>query len=132
MGALGGVRRLMDFAVAPLRLSNFLHDVVAVFGVGATSVVALASEVSLSEPVADDLEWKEVLALLAQHPPQPLYIGLEELPVTRRRSLRVDQPLAFQEADLRDGDVGEFLSQQRENVTDREIRTPAHSFPATK
>ena len=64
------------------------------------------------QAVPDDLERQEVLALLAQHPAQPLDVVLVELAVARRRALGVDEALALEEADLRDGDVGELLAQQ--------------------
>ena len=78
------------------------------------------------------LSGQEVLPLLAQDPAQALDVGLEELAVPRRRALRVHQALALQEADFGDGDVGELLTQQRQDVPDREVRTGGHSFPATR
>ena len=70
-------------------------------------------ELAVGQAVADHLEGQEVLPLLAQHPAQPLDVVVEELAVARGRALGVDQALALEEADLRDGDVGELLTQQR-------------------
>src|SRR5207249_1831711 len=56
----------------------------------------------------DDLERQEVLTLLAQDPAEPLDIHLVELAVAGRRALGVEQALALEEPDLRDGDVGEL------------------------
>ena len=89
-------------------------------------------ELPVGQPVPDDLEGQEMLALLAQHPAQPLHVVVEELSVARRRSLGVHQALALEEADLRDRDVGEFLPEQGQDVTDGEVRTAAHSLPATR
>ncbi len=82
------------------------------------------------ETVLDDLERQEVLALLEKHPAQSIDVLLVELAVARRRALGVDQSLAFQEADLRDGDVGELLAQQGQDVTDRQIRARRHRRPS--
>ena len=73
------------------------------------------------EPPLDDLERQEVLLLLVQDPAQPVDVGAVELPVPRRRPLRVDEPLALEEADLRDRDVGELVAQRRQHLTDREV-----------
>ena len=89
-------------------------------------------ELAVGQAVADHLQRQEVLPLLAQHPAQPLDVVLEELAVARRRALRVDQSLALEEADLADRDVGELLPQERQDVTDGEVRAAAHSFPATR
>ncbi len=83
----------------------------------------------LLEAALDHLEGKEVLALLAQHPAQPLDVVLVELAVPRRRPFGVDETLALEEADLGDGDVGELLAQQREHVADRQVRPAAHGVP---
>ena len=56
----------------------------------------------------------------------------EELAVPRRRPLGVHQALALEEADLRDGDVGELLPEQRQDVADGEVRAAGHSLPATR
>jgi hypothetical protein len=107
------------------------HLAVASFGVG-NRVGHGVVEIPLGQAVADHLEWEEVLTLLAQYPAQPLHIVLEEFSVTRRRALGVDQALALEKADLRDGDVGKFLAQKGQDVTDGEIRTAGHSLPATR
>ena len=59
-------------------------------------------------------------------------VVLEELAVPRRRTLGIDQTLALEEPDLRNGDVGEFLPKEGQHVTDGEIRTAGHSLPATR
>ncbi len=78
------------------------------------------------EAALDHLERQEVLALLAQHPSQPFDVVLVELAVPRRGALGVDETLALEEADLRDGDVGELLAQQGEDVPDRQVCPTAH------
>ena len=62
-----------------------------------------------------------MLALLAQHPAQALDVVLVELAVPRGRALRVDQALALEEPDLGDGDVGELLPEQGQDVADRQV-----------
>jgi len=80
----------------------------------------------LFQAALDHLERQEVLSLLAQHPAQSLDIVVVELAVARRRPLRVHQALALEEPDLRDGDIGEFLTEQRQDLTDRKVRPAAH------
>ena len=77
--------------------------------------------------ILDHLEGQEVLTLLAQHPAQTLDIVLIELAVAGWGPLRVDQALAFQESDLRNCDVGEFLAEQGEDIADRQVGPGAHS-----
>src|SRR5439155_23856477 len=71
------------------------------------------------EAPLDHLEWQEVLALLAQDPTQALDVGVVELAVARRRALGVEQALALDEADLRDGDVGELVLEEGQHLPDR-------------
>jgi hypothetical protein len=78
------------------------------------------------QAVLDDLEGEKMLPLLAQDPPEALDILLIELAVPRGGPFGVHQTLALQEPDLGDGDVGELLTEQREDITDRQIRPPAH------
>jgi hypothetical protein len=92
----------------------------------------LLAQVAVGQPVPDHLEGEEVLALLAQYPAQALHVGVEELSVPRRRALRVHEALALEEPNLGDGDVGELLAQQRQDVPDGEVRAGGHSFPATR
>ena len=73
-----------------------------------------------------------MLPLLAQHPAQPLHVVLVELPVARRRALRVDQALALEEPDLGDGHVGELLAEQGQDVADRQVGTRAHRLPPSR
>ncbi len=89
-------------------------------------------EIPVSEAVTDDLQGEEVLALLAQDPAQTLDVVVEELAVSRGRTLGVDQALALEEPDLRDRDVGELLPEEGQDVTDGEIAAAAHSLPATR
>jgi hypothetical protein len=90
------------------------------------------AQVAVGQPVTDHLEREEVLPLLAQHPTQALHVGLEELAVPRRRAFRVHEALALEKPDFGDGDVGELLAQQREDVADGEVRARRHSLPATR
>jgi hypothetical protein len=71
----------------------------------------------------DDLEREEVLALLEEDPAEPLDVLVVELAVTRRRPFGVDEALALEEPDLGDADVGELLSQQGQDLTDRQVQT---------
>ena len=83
-------------------------------------------ELAVGEAVLDHLERQEVLALLAQDPAQALDVGLVELAVARRRALGVEQALALEEADLGDGDVGELVLEQGQDLADREVRAVGH------
>ena len=87
---------------------------------------ASSGVVLLLEAPLDDLQGQEVLALLAQDPAQTLDVVVVELAVSRRRPLGVDEALALEEPDLRDGHVGELLAQQGEHVPDRQVRPTAH------
>jgi hypothetical protein len=78
------------------------------------------------QSVPDHLEREEVLPLLAQDPTEAFDVGLEEFPVPRRRALRVHQSLALQKSDLRDGHVGEFLSEKGKDVPNREVGAGGH------
>ncbi len=89
-------------------------------------------EITLGQPVPNDLQGQEVLTLLAEHPTESFDVMLEELAVPRGGSLGVDQTLALEEADFGDGDVGELLAEQRQDITDGEVRPAAHSLPATR
>jgi hypothetical protein len=62
-----------------------------------------------------------VVLLLAQDPAQPVDVTFVELPVPRRGPLWVEQALAFQEPDLGDGDIGELVLEQREDLPDRQM-----------
>ncbi len=59
-----------------------------------------------------------MVALLAKDPAQTLNVGVVELPEARSGPLRSDQPLAFEKADLGNGDIGEVLLDEREDLTD--------------
>ena len=78
------------------------------------------------EPVTDDAQGQEVLALFAEDDPEAVDVGVVELAVSRWCALGVDEPLALEETDLRDGDVGKFLQQQRQHLADRQVRTIGH------
>jgi hypothetical protein len=80
----------------------------------------------LSQAVPDDLEGKEVLALLTQDPAQAFDVVVVELAVSRGRSLRVDQALTFEESDLRDGHVGKFLAQEAQDISDGQVTPAGH------
>src|SRR5581483_9649287 len=82
------------------------------------------------EALLDHPQREEVVALLLEDPTQAFDVGLVELPVARRRALGVEQPLALEEADLRDGDVRELLLQEREDLTDRQMGALGHRPPA--
>src|SRR5207253_7779188 len=93
--------------------------------------------VDFVEPLLDDLEGQEVLALLAQDEAQALDVGGIELAVSRRRPFGIDEALALEKADLRDRDVGELVAQLVEDVTDGRVRAlghvqPSRSAPTTK
>jgi hypothetical protein len=105
---LAGLDRVC-FAVAQVERAWF--DVAAATGVEASFY---------------DLEGQEVLTLLAKHPSQALHVVVVELPVPRRGPLRIDQPLALQEADLRDGHVGELRLEQAEDIADGQVAPSAH------
>jgi hypothetical protein len=90
------------------------------------AVVVTAVGDLLLEATLDHLERKEVLTLLAQHPAQPLDVVLVELAISRRGPFRIDETLALEEPDLGDRDVGELLPEQREHVSDRQVRPAAH------
>jgi hypothetical protein len=76
----------------------------------------------------DHLQGQKGVSLLAQDPAQALDVGFVELAVTRGRPLRVDQTLALEEADLRDGHVGEFLLQERQDFPYGEMGPTGHDF----
>ncbi len=82
----------------------------------------------LVEAFLDDLQREEVLLLLVQDPAQTGEVGVVELAVPRRRALRVDEPLALEEPDLRDRDVGELVTQFGEHLADREMTVHARPF----
>ncbi len=65
--------------------------------------------------------------MLVQDPAQPREVLVVELPVPRRRALGVDQPLALEEADLRDRDVGKLIAQLGQHLADREVRSGSRS-----
>ena len=77
------------------------------------------------QPLLDDPEWEEVVALLGEDPPQPGDVVVVELAVARRRALRVEQALALQEPDLRDRDVREVVVEEGEDLPDRQVGAEA-------
>ena len=113
-----GVHRLGHPPVAEVRLGELFGFPLA--------------QVPVGQPVPDHLEGQEVLTLLTQDPTEALHVGLEELAIAGRGPFGVHQTLSLQKADLGDGDVGELLAQQRQHITDREVRARRHSFPATR
>src|SRR5207244_3539623 len=89
-----------------------------------------AVAIDLVEPFLDHLERKEVLALLPQDPAQTFDITRIELAVPRRRALRIDEALALEEPDLRNGDLGELLTELIQHVADRHVRARHHESRA--
>src|SRR5205823_5982982 len=85
----------------------------------------------LVEALLDHLEREEVLLLLVQDPAQPREVVRVELAIPRGRALWVHQPLALEEPDLRDGDVGKLVAQLGEHLADREVLrlVAAHESP---
>ena len=81
------------------------------------------------QPIADDPQRQEVFALLAQDDPQTIDVEVVELAIARRCALGVDEALALEEADLGDGDVGELLEQERQDLTDGQVRVFRHGLP---
>jgi hypothetical protein len=81
----------------------------------------LGAALSVIQAIANNLEGEEVFSLLAQDVAKSFDVFVEELPVARRRSLGTDKPLALEEPDLRNRDVGELAPQQGQDVTDRSI-----------
>jgi hypothetical protein len=71
-------------------------------------IVTRGAGLGLKTPF-DHLQGQEGVSLLPQHPAQAVDVCVIKLPVTGRRSLRVDQALALEEPDLRDGDVRELV-----------------------
>ena len=67
---------------------------------------------SALEPIADDPQRQEVLALLAQDHSKQIDVVVVELAVAAGRALGIDQALALEEPDLGDRDVGELLEQE--------------------
>jgi len=73
------------------------------------------------EPIPDDPQREEVIALLREDPTQALEIILGELPVPRRCPFRIDEPLALEKPDLGDRHVGESVAEMLEDLTDRQV-----------
>jgi hypothetical protein len=80
----------------------------------------------LLQPVLHDLQRQEVVALVAEDPAQALDVGLVELPVPGWGPLRVEQPLALEEPDLRDRDVREVVLEQAQDLADRQVGALGH------
>ena len=72
------------------------------------------------EVLADDLQREIVVALHAQHVPQPVDVRVGELAVARRSPFRLDEPLVLQEPDLRDRHAGVVRTQGVEDLPDVE------------
>jgi hypothetical protein len=64
-----------------------------------------------------------VFLLLAQDVAQKFHVFVVELPIARRGSLGFDQALAFEETNLGNRHIGEFLEEKSENLPDGEIRS---------
>jgi hypothetical protein len=78
------------------------------------------------ETTLDHLERQEVLPLLAQDPAKAFHVGLIELAVAGRRALGDKQASALEEADLRDGDVREFLAEQGKDIANCKVGALPH------
>jgi len=70
------------------------------------------------QPFLDHPQWQVFITLRGQDETQPLNVRDGEPAVPGLGPLRLNQPLGLQEADLRGADVGEFLPQFREHLTD--------------
>src|SRR5262249_957589 len=98
----------------------------------------------LVEALLDDAQRQEEVALLEEDPTQPVEVRRLELAVARRGPLGVDEPLALEEADLGDGDVGELplepaqhlphpeMTRRVERRRRRAPRAPSSCDPTTK
>jgi hypothetical protein len=91
-------------------------------------LVVVARLAVFVQTALDHFQGQKGVPLLAQDPPEALDVGLVELAVTRGRPLRVDQALALEEADLRDGHVGELLLQEGKDFPYREMGPAGHDL----
>src|SRR3990170_2024320 len=71
------------------------------------------------ELLADDAKWQELVALEAQDRRQALDVVGSEEPIATTRSLRRDEALVLEVADLRDRDVGKLLAKLLADRADR-------------
>ena len=83
---------------------------------------AASPAVERLELLLDDPQRQVVVALRGQHVAQPAHVGRGELPVARRRALRVDQVLGLQVADLADRHVGEVVAKNGQHLADGQAR----------
>ena len=82
----------------------------------------------LAAQAASDHLQREVLVLLGpQDEAEPFDVGLVKLAVSRRRPLRVEQPLALEEPDLGDRQVGKLPLEQVKHLPDREVAALGHA-----
>ena len=83
------------------------------------------------QALLDDFERQVLVALHPQDRAQAIDVVVVELAVSGRSPFRVDQPLAFQEPDLGDGDVPELGLEHDENFADRHVATRSHLHSPT-
>ncbi len=81
------------------------------------------------DAVLDHPQRQVVLTLFAQDAAEQLDVVRVELAVPRRRAFRIDQTLALEEPDLRDGDIRELLEQEREHLPDRQVTAERGGLP---
>ena len=62
-----------------------------------------------------------MVALEAKDEAEAFDIGVVELPVPRGRALGLDQSLGFEEADLRDADIGEICTYSVQHLADAQV-----------
>ncbi len=67
-----------------------------------------------------------MVALLPEDEPEPFDVVLVELSVAAVGPSRGEQPLRLQEADLRHRDVGELVTEQVDDLADRERPAVRH------
>ena len=67
-----------------------------------------------------------MVALLLEDPPQASDVGVVELAVPGRGAFRIEQALALEETDLRDGHVRELVPEELEHFADREEGAVGH------
>ena len=81
---------------------------------------------------ANHLQRKIVVLLLTQDESQSFDFGVTELAISRGGSLRLDEALAFEKPNLRNGDVRKLFEQETEHFPDGKIRLCAHEALSKK
>jgi hypothetical protein len=117
---------LLDRHLEPGRwLGQLLLDLLLLRGLAIVERLA-RSRLLGQQPVLDHLEWQVLVALHPQDLLQLVNVLVVELPVPRGRPLRIDQPLGFEEADLRDRDVGELRLHRYQDLADGLVAARGH------